>query len=115
MVDKRLILKMVMANSAIILLTCRVLLIVPLLRVAIAQNAPCTVCPNGDPITVPQKALTLPGFEFMDSCGMLDSMIGLFFQSDSDECNLIHSASSICGCPIPEGASCKSHPISVGH
>jgi hypothetical protein len=26
------------------------------------------------------------------------------FQPDSDECNLVHSASSICGCPIPEGA-----------
>jgi hypothetical protein len=90
-----------MANSAIII-TCGALLIAPIL--VTAQSDPCTVCPNGDPITLPEKALSLPGFEIIDSCGTLDSAIGLFFQTDSDECNLVHAASSICGCPIPEGA-----------
>jgi hypothetical protein len=31
-------------------------------------------------------------------------LIGSSFQTDSDECNLVQSASSLCGCPIPEGA-----------
>jgi hypothetical protein len=88
--------------ASVIILACGVLLVAPLQ--VNAQNDPCTVCPNGDPITLPEKALSLPGFELIDSCGTLDSTIGLFFQSDSDECNLVHSASSICGCPIPEGA-----------
>jgi hypothetical protein len=88
--------------ASVIILACGVLLVTPLL--VNAQNDPCTVCPNGNPITLPEKALSLPGFELIDSCGTLDSTIGLFFQSDSDECNLVHSASSICGCPIPEGA-----------
>jgi hypothetical protein len=91
-----------MAISEIILI-CGVLLIAPLVLVT-AQNDPCTVCPNGDSITLSEKTLSLPGFEFIDSCGTLDSTIGLFFQSGSDECNLVQSASSICGCPIPEGA-----------
>jgi hypothetical protein len=91
-----------MANREIIL-ACGVLLIAPLL--VTAQNDPCTVCPSGDPITLPEKALSLPGFEIIgDSCGTLDSTIGLLFQTDSDGCNLVQSASSICGCPIPEGA-----------
>jgi hypothetical protein len=89
--------------SAIILCTCGVVLLMnPLL--VIAQNDPCTVCPNGDPITFPEKALSLPGFEFIDSCGSLDSTIGLVLQSDADECALIQSVSSLCGCPIQNGA-----------
>jgi hypothetical protein len=77
----------------------------PLLVKAQAENnKPCTVCPNGDPITLPGKSLSLPGFEFIDSCSALDSTIGIFFQLDTDECALIQSASSLCGCPIPEGA-----------
>jgi hypothetical protein len=93
--------KTAMANALIRhLLTCGVLLINPLLVIT-ENNDPCTVCPNGDPITLPEKALSLPG---IDSCGTLDSTIGLFFQSDADECAVVHSVSSICGCPIPEGA-----------
>jgi hypothetical protein len=65
------------------ILTCGVLLLNPLL--VIAQYDPCTVCPNGDPITLPEKALNIPGFELVDTCGALDSAVG------------------ICGCPIPEG------------
>jgi hypothetical protein len=84
-------------------LTCGALLLNSL-RV-IAQNDPCTICPNGDPITIPEKALSIPGFEgVIDSCGTLDSAIGIFFQPDPDQCSLIQSVSSLCGCPIPEGA-----------
>jgi hypothetical protein len=88
--------------SSSFILTCGVLLANSL--IVAAQNDPCTVCPNGDPITLPEKALRLQGFEFIDSCGALDSTIGIFLQSDADECALIRSASSLCGCPIPEGA-----------
>jgi hypothetical protein len=89
-----------MANAFI--LTCGVLLMNHLL--VIAQYDPCTICPNGDPISLPEKALNLPGFDFIDSCGTLDSAVGVFFQSDDDECTLIQLVGSICGCPIPEGA-----------
>jgi hypothetical protein len=70
----------------------------------IAQNDPCTICPNGDPITIPEKALSIQDYEIIDSCGTLNSTIGLFFQSNTDQCDVIQSASSLCGCPIPEGA-----------
>jgi hypothetical protein len=83
-------------------LACGLLLMNPLL--VKAQYAPCTVCPNGDPITLPEKALNLPGFELVDTCGALDSAVGVFFQSDDDGCALVHLVSSICGCPIPDGA-----------
>jgi hypothetical protein len=90
------------------ILTCGVLLIAPLLVTAQNaqndQNDPCTVCPNGYLITLTEKVLSLPGFKFIDSCGTLDLLIGSSFQTDSDECNLVQSASSLCGCPIPEGA-----------
>jgi hypothetical protein len=81
-----------MATSFII--PCGVLLMINLVLV-IAQNDPCTICPNGDPITIPDKALSIQYNEFsIDSCGALDLVIGLVFQSGADECALIQSASS---------------------
>jgi hypothetical protein len=91
-----------MANAFILVIACGLLLLHPLL--VKAQYDPCTVCPTGDPITLPEKAFNLPGFELVDTCGALDSAVGTFFQSDDDECALIHLMSSICGCPIPDGA-----------
>ncbi len=87
--------------ASVIILACGVLLVAPLQ--VNAQNDPCTVCPNGVPITLPEKALSLPGFEIVDSCVTLDLIIGTL-QSDAVECALIQSASSICWCPIREGA-----------
>jgi hypothetical protein len=90
-----------MANAFIHhVLACGVLLMIPLLVVAQNDDDPCIVCPNGDPITLPEKAIGIPG---IDSCETLDSA-SILFQSDSDECALIQAVSSICGCPIAEGA-----------
>jgi hypothetical protein len=88
-----------MANAFIHVLSCGVLLMNPLL-VATQNDDPCTVCPNGDPITLPEKAISLPG---IDNCGTLEST-SAFLQSGTDGCDLIHAVSSVCGCPIAEGA-----------
>ena len=69
-----------------------------------AQPQPCTVCPGGETITLPEQTLSLSNdLAFVDSCGTLETVIGLV-ATDSPECALIQSASSLCGCPTRENA-----------
>ena len=66
--------------------------------------SPCTLCadPNST-ITLPEKEISVPGFPFINSCGLLDSLIGSFYMDDDPLCWTLRNVSSICGCPRPEG------------
>jgi hypothetical protein len=69
-----------------------------------SSSTSCDVC--GDPdveITRPGKTIAIPGYEIVDSCGTLVSLSSLL-ADDSDECLLIQSLGTLCGCPIPNGA-----------
>ena len=66
-------------------------------------NTPCSLCPTGDPISLPNKKINISGFEYVDDCQTLSSIVNLFPQ-ESTECNLIQSISSLCGCPKQEDA-----------
>lgn len=66
------------------------------------SSGPCTVCPNGDPISEPNKELYIPGFEFIQTCQQLSDSISLLLRSDSPECIQLQSLGSLCGCPIAD-------------
>jgi hypothetical protein len=69
------------------------------------RGAPCTICRGGENITLPDKPVNVPGdFAFIDTCGTLDSLVGLVLQDADEECVFLQSVSTICGCPKPETA-----------
>lgn len=70
--------------------------------------APCTFCTRGD-ISTPKKLVTIPGYEFLDSCATLDALLPAFLQDDASECQLLQSMSTYCGCPPPQD-SCSMCP-----
>jgi hypothetical protein len=63
----------------------------------------CVLCPGSD-ITLPEKELSIPNYEFIASCGNLNSTIGLFFKDGDEQCTLLQGLSSLCGCPTPDNA-----------
>ena len=70
---------------------------------------PCTICPNGVSIALPEQPLNLGAeLSFVDSCGTLDIVIGAI-AGDSEECALIQSVGSLCGCPVREDACSLCH------
>lgn len=73
-------------------------------RALTAQAEQCDFCPRGD-ITEPDKPVAIPGFEFLDSCGKVDSIVKDIFTSDAAECiQLQDLLGTYCGCPPPENA-----------
>ena len=73
--------------------------------------APCTLCadPNST-ITLPDKEISVPGFEFISDCGQLDSLVGILLTDDAPLCWTLRNVSSVCGCPLPdleEGEGCN--------
>lgn len=55
----------------------------------------CTLCEEG--ITEPDKNLTLNGFPFIKTCGDLEAVLPFL---DEEQCGLVRSLSSLCGCPV---------------
>ena len=94
----------------------RFFVVVCLLSISLRENGgvlgavPCTVCADGiSEITMPDTELLVPGFGLL-SCGTIDAGIGLFLPDDtSNDCQLIRSLSTLCGCPKPagEGLACE--------
>ena len=62
---------------------------------------PCTICKDGAFPEKSNKSFSIPGFPGATTCGELDSMLALFLQANAttEECILIQSLGSICGCP----------------
>ena len=77
--------------------------------------APCTVCPGGEDITLPDKELAIPGFEFINTCGALNATIPSLLDDSLPECGQLQSVGTICGCPIPPNAChlCNGDPTAV--
>lgn len=75
---------------------------------------PCTVCPNGEPITTPDKQLLIPGFEVIENCQQLEETISLFLVQNDTECKQFQSLGTICGCPIPQPEQEACHLCGAG-
>lgn len=63
---------------------------------------PCTVCSDGGIMSMPEKRISLPGFEFIETCETLDDFIPGVLIAGSTECNELQSLGSICGCPVAD-------------
>ena len=69
----------------------------------------CQLCEWGE-ITTPDKVISIPEYEFSDSCGTLETVVPLMLNEGTPECDLIQSMSSLCGCPKPQYSSCPLCP-----
>ena len=67
------------------------------------DDAKCSVCVDREPLTLPNKTISIPGYEFIQTCGQLEGVI-TFFGLESLECQIVQSASTLCGCKIPPKA-----------
>lgn len=68
---------------------------------ALSEAASCSLCSNGGPISFPQKKISIQGFEFVDDCKALADIAPQIFQQESDECKLLQSIGTFCGCAKP--------------
>lgn len=62
---------------------------------------PCSLCPNGEPITLPENEISIQGFEFVNNCQALADLAPIVLQQESNECTLLQSIATLCGCPKP--------------
>lgn len=65
--------------------------------------APCSLCADGSPITLPDEEINMEGFPF-NNCKQLDEAVSLLFTTASDQCAIFQSVSTLCGCPKKENA-----------
>jgi hypothetical protein len=74
------------------------------------RAAPCPLCriPGGT-VTTPNKIVSIPGYPGQYTCSTLESAVPGFFDDSSEECEVVHQLSTICGCPRPED-SCTLCP-----
>ena len=80
--------------------------VVFLAALPVSGSEPCTVCPNPvDRITLPDKQVELTGFGVF-SCDTLQLLAPTVLDTADEACDLLHSFSSICGCPV-RGVSCS--------
>ena len=70
----------------------------------VVEAQPCTICKNGETITKPEQAISLPegtGSPIpIDDCAGLDS-VAAFVGAESEECLGIQTFGDLCGCPSP--------------
>lgn len=66
--------------------------------------SPCTICKGGEDISLPDKEITIPGFEFLETCNDLNAMIPGALQLGSEDCDGVQSIGSLCGCSVSEDA-----------
>ena len=74
-----------------------------LVLVVRSDTAPCSVCANGEDITLPKKQISVPGYEFIKDCATLDSLVPALLQDDDVVCQVIQDVSTLCGCPRKSG------------
>lgn len=66
----------------------------------------CSLCPNGESITLPDKTISIPGLPFIQTCGELEPLLPFATEA---QCGLLQSVGTLCGCPIQDGA-CRLCP-----
>ena len=71
-----------------------------------SSRIPCSLCPNGENITLPKKLLGLEGLP-LQTCAELDEATNLFLSEGQELCELMQSVSTYCGCPAPIENSCN--------
>lgn len=69
------------------------------------EAIPCDFCSRGE-ISRPDRNVTIPGYEFLDTCGTIDSLAPALLTDDNPQCEILQSLSSYCGCP-PVQDSCS--------
>lgn len=87
------------------------LLVAPI-NVAVAQELePCEICgPGADKSAyTPSKQISIPGFEFVDTCFTLDFLTTSILEAGTDECTQLQSISPLCGCQV------QKNPCSLCH
>jgi hypothetical protein len=73
-------------------------------------GVPCDLCLWGD-IALADREISIPGYEFITNCATLDTLLPLQLTDQDEECQLLQSISSYCGCPIPDAEdSCSFCP-----
>lgn len=67
--------------------------------------ASCSLCPEGEsvPLEYLSKEITVPGFDFVNDCQMLET-VATVLQQNTDQCSLLQSIGTICGCPMKKHA-----------
>lgn len=73
-----------------------------------ASSLPCSVCADGSNVTLPDQQIL--GLEPFTTCRQVDQAVSALFSSDSDECSVFQSISSLCGCPAIKENVCEMCP-----
>jgi hypothetical protein len=61
----------------------------------------CSTCPmDGDFVPDPSRNVSIPGFPFT-TCGELDRAVDYVLKDGSEQCELVQSISTLCGCEAP--------------
>lgn len=80
------------------------LLLLIAIQAAVAAASPCILCPDGSSTTLPEKIVDIPGVPVVD-CATIARLVPVLFQDDtSQECQLVHQLSTLCGCPRDENS-----------
>ena len=74
-------------------------LLLLLLCMGSGATSPCSVCPGGEKMQLPEKEISVPGYEFIEDCAALDFWVPTLLQDNQGECQIIRDVSTICGCP----------------
>lgn len=70
-------------------------------RPALSQ---CTICENGETVSLPDNLLSIPGFPPL-ACGNVDTTIAFLIPNEtSSDCSTVQSLGSLCGCPTRDDA-----------
>lgn len=70
--------------------TTSLLVLFAIAAIPAAVVAQCSVCLNGGNMTLPEKEISLPGFEFVQTCGQLEGWLP-FLPPEGTECGLVQS------------------------
>lgn len=75
----------------------------------VGQGAPCTICKDGEPVSLPDEILAVPGLPAMQ-CSSVDLTLSFVVpNATSADCETVQSLGSLCGCPTRED-SCSLCP-----
>lgn len=70
-------------------------------------QAVCTVCKDASAVAIPDKVVAIPDLASLP-CGSLDALLEVAISDESsDECQLVQSLGSLCGCPAQAEKPCS--------
>jgi hypothetical protein len=59
-----------------------------------------SICPYREAITLPEHQINISSLGLVSNCLSLSSLVPQLFTLNSSECELVHSISIPCGCPL---------------